>query len=207
MPRKFPLDWTRFKYICKDYDSIPKLYQEAIARLADLGIIQPEANVTPDVFKDKKKFKTIMNYVTWQLNRPTLTEMPDIRFNAGKLLTRAEAVDMITKIFDESKRVVFDELTFKNDTIDDYEYNYKFKKARGYEEPDGLYCVLYYHTGKTITYRIDELWQLLYCKYRIARDRKLIRVPSYDSVGIVFNDGYGGIGTTAGSLSLYDGTY
>ncbi|WPX08872.1 hypothetical protein SOJ16_000029 [Caldicellulosiruptor danielii] len=206
LPRKFPLDWTRFKYICNDYGKIPKLYQEAVARLADLGIIQPEANVTPDVFKDKKKFKTIRNTITWQINRPTLTEVPDIRFNAGKALTRAEAVDMITKIFDESKRVVFDELTFANDTIDDYGYNYKFKKARGYE-PNSVFEVLYYHTGKTITYRIDELWQLLYCKYRIATEKKLVSLSPEDSVGIVFNRDYGAIGTRASQIPLYDETY
>lgn len=85
-------------------------------------------------------------------------------------------------------------------------YNYKFKKARGYE-PDGLYCVLYYHTGKTITYRIDELWQLLYCKYRLTTEKRLVLLSSEDSVGIVFNRRYGAIGTTAAQISLYDGTY
>lgn len=190
LPRKFPLDWTRFKYICSDFSRIPTLYQEAVLRLADLGIIQPEANVTPDVFKDKKKFKTIMNYVTWQLNRPTLTEMPDIRFNAGKALTRAEAVDMITKVFDDSKRVVFDELTFANDNIDDYGYNYGFKKRTG-SEPNDVSTVLYYHVGKTITYRIDELWQLLYMKYDLPQ-RKVSRYPTQLS----FECNYGAIFTS-----------
>mgnify|MGYP001627181233 CR=1 FL=1 len=207
LPRKFPLDWTRFKYICRDYDSIPKLYQEAIARLADLGIIQPEVNVDMNIFKNVyKNFKPIADAWTGVPRYPPVMNMPDIRFNAGKALTRAEAVDMITKVFDESKRVVFDELTFSNDTIDDYGYNYKFKKVMGLE-PDDSYHILYYHTGKTITYRIDELWQLLYCKYRITVKKKLITINSEDSIGIVFYRGYGGIGTTAGCISLYDGTY
>lgn len=172
-----------------------------------MGIIQPEANVDVNIFKNVyKNFKPIADVWTGIPKYPPVMNMPDIRFNVGRLLTRAEAVDMITKIFDESKRVVFDELTFKNDTIDDYGYNYKFKKARGYE-PDGLYCVLYYHTGKTITYRIDELWQLLYCKYRLTTEKRLVLLSSEDSVGIVFNRRYGAIGTTAAQISLYDGTY
>lgn len=141
-----------------------------------------------------------MNYVTWQLNRPTLTEMPDIRFNAGKALTRAEAVDMITKVFDDSKRVVFDELTFANDNIDDYGYNYGFKKRTG-SEPNDVSTVLYYHVGKTITYRIDELWQLLYMKYDLPQ-RKVSRYPTQLS----FECNYGAIFTSNWIYPLYDGT-
>ncbi|WAM33316.1 hypothetical protein [Caldicellulosiruptor morganii] len=205
LPRKFPLDYTRFKYICIDFDKIPKLYQEPLLRLADLGIIQPEANVSPSIFKDRKKFITIYNTITWQMNRPILKDVPDIKFNAGKLLTRAEAVDIITKVFDESKRVVFDEMTFKTDTIDDYGYNYGFQKRTG-DIPDWACDVLYYHTGKTITYRIDEIWQLLYCKHKIKTEGVLMPSIGTQPIGIVFDGGYGGLGTTAGSVSLYDGT-
>ncbi|ADQ03747.1 hypothetical protein Calow_0139 [Caldicellulosiruptor owensensis OL] len=204
LPRKFPLDWTRFKYICSDFNRIPALYQEAVLRLADLGIIQPEANVDVNVFK--KKFKTIRNYVTWQLNLPPKMDMPDIRFNAGKLLTRAEAVDMIARVFDESKRVVFDELTFENDTIDDYGWNHYTSGTRWAVD------VLYFHVGKTITYRIDELWQLLYLvKYELTQKRNITNL--YDSlykrfmpVQILFRFGYGSIGTPSRWISLYDGT-
>jgi len=203
LPRKFPLDWTRFKYICRDYDSIPKLYQEAVARLADLGIIQPEANVDASVFK---KFKYITNVWTGEVLTPPKMDMPDIRFNAGRILTRAEAVDMIARVFDESKRVVFDELTFEQDTIDDYGWNHYTSGTRWTVD------VLYFHVGKTITYRIDELWQLLYLvKYELTQKRNITNL--YDSlykrfmpVQILFRFGYGSIGTPSRWISLYDGT-
>jgi len=201
LPRKFPLDWTRFKYICSDFNRIPALYQEAVLRLADLGIIQPEANVDASVFK---KFKYITNVWTGEVLPLPKMDMPDIRFNAGKILTRAEAVDMIARVFDESKRVVFDELTFENDTIDDYGYNYGFKKRNGYE-PIGTRNILYYHVGKTVTYRVDEIWQLLYVKYNLTQKVNIVNFVSSPK-GIVFNRGYGAIGTSAYQIPLYDGT-
>lgn len=200
LPRKFPLDYTRFKYLCSDFNSIPKLYQEPILRLADLGIITPEAKFDVAIFKTFKPLKNIDGI----MHRPPNIAPPDIRFNAGRLLTRAEAVDMIAKVFDESKRVLFDELTFEQDTIDDYGYNYGFKNRTGFE-PKDAFNVLYYHVGKTVTYRIDELWQLLYVKYNLTQKVNIVNfVPG--PKGIIFNRGYGAIGTTAYEVSLYDGT-
>ena len=211
LPRKFPLDHTRFKYICLDFNKIPVLYQESVLRLADLGIIQPEANVNPDVFK--KKFRPFSDG-KGNINRPPELDPPDIRFNAGKLLTRFDAIDIITKVFDESKRVVFDELTFKNDTIDDYGYNYGLVKryAEIYKEyieleSMGVYSVLYYHTGKTITFRIDELWQLQYVKHNLTQKENIANGNIGEPVSIVFNRRYGAIGNFVYQLALYDGIY
>ncbi|MEZ0535967.1 hypothetical protein ACAG39_01820 [Caldicellulosiruptoraceae bacterium PP1] len=200
IPRKFPLDYTRFKYFCNDFGKIPTLYQEPMLRLADLGIITPEANVDEKVLKSFKLLKNIDGIIHY----PPKMDMPDIRFNAGKLLTRAEAIDIITRVFDESKRVVFDDLTFKEDTIDDYGYNYGFKKRTG-SEPNREFNVLYYHVGKTVTYRIDELWQLLYVKYDLTQKFNIVNATS-DPKGIVFYRGYGSIGTMSNLISLYDGT-
>lgn len=201
LPRKFPLDWTRFKYICSDFNSIPALYQEPVLRLTDLGIIQPEVNIDPTLFPNVyKRFKRIINLYTGEIQPLPKMDMPDIRFNAGRILTRAEAVDMITRVFDESKRVVFDELTFEQDAIDDYGNNYYRKFTRQASD------VLYFHVGKTVTYRIDELWQLLYVKYNLNQKVNIVNfVPG--PKGIIFNRGYGAIGTTAYEISLYDGTF
>ena len=85
-PRKYPTDHTRFAYYCKDYYKIPQLYREPMLHLADLGIITP----------DQSALYIGVYY-----------------FNAGKMLTRAEAVQMIAKVFDKSKRDVLDEANVK----------------------------------------------------------------------------------------------
>ncbi|ADQ45556.1 hypothetical protein Calkro_0663 [Caldicellulosiruptor kronotskyensis 2002] len=85
-PRKYPTDHTRFAYYCKDYYKIPQLYREPMLRLADLGIITP----------DQSALYIGVYY-----------------FNAGKTLTRAEAVQMIARVFDKSKRDVLDEVSVK----------------------------------------------------------------------------------------------
>ncbi len=85
-PRKYPTDHTRFAYYCKDYSKIPQLYREPMLHLADLGIITP----------DQSALYIGVYY-----------------FNAGKTLTRAEAVQMITRVFDKSKRDVLDEVSVK----------------------------------------------------------------------------------------------
>ncbi|BCS82354.1 hypothetical protein [Anaerocellum diazotrophicum] len=86
-PRKYPTDHTRFAYYCKDYSKIPQLYREPMLHLADLGIITP----------DQSALYIGVYY-----------------FNAGKTLTRAEAVQMITRVFDKSKRDVLDEVSVKS---------------------------------------------------------------------------------------------
>nr|WP_271628892.1 hypothetical protein [Caldicellulosiruptor sp. DIB 104C] len=86
-PRKYPTDHTRFAYYCKDYSKIPQLYREPMLRLADLGIITP----------DQSALYIGVYY-----------------FNAGKTLTRAEAVQMIAKVFDKNKRDVLDEVRIKS---------------------------------------------------------------------------------------------
>jgi len=85
-PRKYALDHTRFAQMADDYSKIPQAYREPMLRLADLGIITPEMSPL---------------YVS------------KIRFNPGKMLTRAEAVEMISRVFDESKREVYDEFKWQ----------------------------------------------------------------------------------------------
>ncbi|ADQ04152.1 hypothetical protein Calow_0575 [Caldicellulosiruptor owensensis OL] len=85
-PRKYPTDHTRFAYYCKDYSKIPQLYREAMLRLADLGIITPEQSAL---------------YISVYY------------FNPAKMLTRADAVQMIARVFDKSKRDVLDEVRVK----------------------------------------------------------------------------------------------
>ncbi|ADQ45220.1 hypothetical protein Calkro_0313 [Caldicellulosiruptor kronotskyensis 2002] len=85
-PRKFALDHTRFAQMADDYTKIPQAYREPMLRLADLGIITPEMSPL---------------YVS------------KIRFNPAKMLTRAEAVAMISRVFDESKREVYDEFKWQ----------------------------------------------------------------------------------------------
>ncbi|WAM36592.1 S-layer homology domain-containing protein [Caldicellulosiruptor acetigenus] len=86
-PRKYPTDHTRFAYYCKDYSKIPQLYREAMLRLADLGIITP----------DQSALYIGVYY-----------------FNPAKALTRAEAVEMINRVFDRTKRDVLDEVSVKS---------------------------------------------------------------------------------------------
>ncbi|ADQ05251.1 hypothetical protein Calow_1709 [Caldicellulosiruptor owensensis OL] len=85
-PRKYPTDHTRFAYYCKDYSKIPQLYREAMLRLADLGIITPEQSAL---------------YISVYY------------FNPAKMLTRADAVQMIARVFDKNKRDVLDEVRVK----------------------------------------------------------------------------------------------
>jgi len=86
-PRKYPTDHTRFAYYCKDYSSIPQLYRESMLRLADLGIITP----------DQSALYIGVYY-----------------FNPAKMLTRADAVEMISRVFDKSRRNVLDEVNVKS---------------------------------------------------------------------------------------------
>lgn len=109
LPRQYPLDYTRFKYICVDFKSVPKLYQEPMLRLADLGIITPDVNIDKNVFKTK--FVEGSLYFSGKVKQPKLPA-PDIRFNAGRVLTQKEATEMIARVFDESRRKVVDEMTF-----------------------------------------------------------------------------------------------
>ncbi|WPX09510.1 hypothetical protein [Anaerocellum danielii] len=85
-PRKFALDYTRFAQMAEDYSKIPQLYREPMLRLADLGIITPEMS---PLFVAK------------------------VRFNPAKTLTRSEAVQLITRVFDKSKRDVYDEFVWQ----------------------------------------------------------------------------------------------
>jgi len=85
-PRKYPTDHTRFAYYCKDYSKIPQLYREPMLRLADLGIITP----------DQSALYIGVYY-----------------FNPAKMLTRADAVQMIARVFDKGKRDVLDEVNVK----------------------------------------------------------------------------------------------
>jgi len=85
-PRKYALDHTRFAQMADDYTKIPQAYREPMLKLADLGIITPEMSPL---------------YVS------------KIRFNPAKMLTRAEAVAMISRVFDESKREVYDEFKWQ----------------------------------------------------------------------------------------------
>lgn len=85
-PRKYPTDHTRFAYYCKDYSSIPQLYRDSMLHLADLGIITP----------DQSALYVGVYY-----------------FNPAKMLTRSDAVQMISKVFDKKQRDVLDEVTVK----------------------------------------------------------------------------------------------
>ncbi|WAM33804.1 hypothetical protein [Caldicellulosiruptor morganii] len=108
-PRRFALDYTRFAQMADDYTKIPQLYREPMLRLADLGIITPEMS---PLFVAK------------------------VRFNPAKMLTRSDAVQLITRVFDKSKRDVYDEFVWQlRDYVDmntgivylwdDYKKDYK----------------------------------------------------------------------------------
>ncbi|WPX08868.1 S-layer homology domain-containing protein [Anaerocellum danielii] len=146
-PRKYPTDHTRFAYYCKDYYKIPQLYREPMLRLADLGIITP----------DQSALYVGVYY-----------------FNPAKTLTRAEAVQMIARVFNKSKRDVLDEVTVKQ-----YEYwevqneiglgkwqEYDYEKKR-YED-DGLkfddYTEGLMPATQIATFRIEEPMAMSFAK-------------------------------------------
>lgn len=169
LPRQYPFDYTRFKYICVDFKSVPKLYQEAMLRLADLGIITPDVNIDKNVFKTK--FVDGQLYYEGKVKPPKLPA-PNIRFNAGKILTKKEASEMIARVFDETKRKVLDEMTFDYSKEEKPEVVDKNANTLYYSigNPDGNAEVLMYqHAGTSITVRIDELWQLLYAQYLMEK--------------------------------------
>lgn len=168
LPRQYPLDYTRFKYICVDFNSVPKLYQEALLRLADLGIVTPDVNIDKNVFKTK--FVDIASY-NLKNAKPKVTT-PDIRFNAGRVLTQKEASEMIARVFDESRRKVVDEMTFdyskeKNpETVDKYGNTL----YDSFGNPDmTTELLMFQHSGTSITLRVDELWQLFYAQYLMEK--------------------------------------
>ncbi|WP_271629038.1 hypothetical protein [Caldicellulosiruptor sp. DIB 104C] len=169
LPRQYPLDYTRFKYICVDFKSVPKLYQEAMLRLADLGIITPDVNIDKNIFKTK--FVDGRLYFDGKVKQPKLP-VPDIRFNAGRILTQKEATEMIARVFDESRRKVVDEMTFdyskeKNPRMVDES---GWTLYDGYGNPDmAVERLMFQHTGTSITLRVDELWQLFYAQYLMEK--------------------------------------
>ncbi|WAM31543.1 hypothetical protein [Caldicellulosiruptor naganoensis] len=170
LPRQYPLDHTRFKYICVDFKSVPKLYQEPMLRLADLGIITPDVNIDKNIFKTK--FVDGQLYCEGKVKPPKLP-VPDIRFNAGRILTQKEATEMIARVFDESRRKVVDEMTFdyskeKNPRTVDEKGSVLYDGGTG--NPDArTELLMFQHTGTSITLRIDELWQLFYAQYLMEK--------------------------------------
>lgn len=166
LPRQYPLDYTRFKYICIDFNSVPKPYQEPMLRLADLGIITPDVNIDKNVFKTK----FVDGQLYWEGKvKPPKLPAPDIRFNAGRVLTQKEATEMIARVFDESRRRVVDEMTFdyskeKQPRVIDERGEILYSGGAG--NPDaGTELLMFQHTGTSITLRVDELWQLFYAQY------------------------------------------
>ncbi|WPX08171.1 hypothetical protein [Anaerocellum danielii] len=147
-PRKYPTDYTRFAYYCKDYSTIPQLYREAMLHLADLGIITPD--------------QSALNVGVYY-------------FNPAKMLTRSDAVQMISRVFNKNQRDVLDEVTVKQ-----YEYwepkneiglgkwgiyDYDLKKYRNaadgiFDEcTDGLTTV-----SQVATFRIEEPMAMSFAK-------------------------------------------
>jgi len=142
-PRKYALDHTRFAQMADDYSKIPQAYREPMLRLADLGIITPEMSPL---------------YVS------------KIRFNPAKMLTRAEAVEMISRVFDESKREVYDEFKWQLRSYvdmktgikyywDEYKQVYKpMMSAYNKNEYDKLRSSDAPEFGEPVlTFRMDEL--------------------------------------------------
>ena len=169
LPRQYPLDYTRFQYICVDFKSVPKVYQEPMLRLADLGIITPDVNIDKNVFKTK----FVDGQLYWEGKvKPPKLPAPNIRFNASRVLTQKEASEMIARVFDESRRRVVDEMTFdyskeKNPEIvtryGQSLYDFAGNSDRMTE------ILMFQHTGTSITLRIDELWQLFYAQYLMEK--------------------------------------
>jgi len=137
-PRKYPTDHTRFAYYCKDYGKIPQLYREPMLRLADLGIITP----------DQSALYIGVYY-----------------FNPAKMLTRADAVEMISRVFDKDRRDVLDELNVKMYRYWDLEnkvgtgryvsYDSQFNKFTSYFHMDEMSGGVT-TAQKQATFRIEE---------------------------------------------------
>ncbi|ADQ06127.1 conserved hypothetical protein [Caldicellulosiruptor hydrothermalis 108] len=152
-PRKYPTDHTRFAYYCKDYSKIPQLYREPMLRLADLGIITP----------DQSALYIGVYY-----------------FNAGKTLTRAEAVQMIARVFDKSKRDVLDEVTIKLDNYwvpkaqigAGYYVYYDSQKLKFKSSENSYTFDTFGHfkiTSATATFRVEELKSAFIIKTLVRR--------------------------------------
>ncbi|BCS82361.1 hypothetical protein [Anaerocellum diazotrophicum] len=171
-PRKYPTDHTRFAYYCKDYSKIPQMYREPMLHLADLGIITP----------DQSALYIGVYY-----------------FNAGKTLTRAEAVQMIARVFDKSKRDVLDE------------FNSKVQEYWAVKNEVGLGYYVYYDdiVRKFVTsqnkYSFDEMGGGVV----FANPQVIVRIEEPKVMSItrvnakLYPQGYGGFGL-AQQISLGD---